>query len=403
MSLPRIFMIGWEFPPFNSGGLGTACEGLTSALSKLNIQQTFVLPKQLPFDTAYALVFNPMLPNVNFVHVNMPMYPYGGISSEDALYLKKRYGKNPNDLVDQAYDYAEIVSYLSSRNSHDIIHGHDWMTYPAALAAHRRSHKPMVLHVHSTEFDRTLNGNTNGRISQIEYDHLSQADRIITVSQYTKDIVCDKYKIKPDKISVVHNGVDLDAQTRIDINPQLIDSYLKNRKVVIFVGRFTSQKGPDYFVSVAEKISHVVPEAVFIMAGSGDMYNQILIQSAQSRLTGKIIFPGFLRDREREFLYRRADLFIMPSVSEPFGIVALEAAGAHTPVIISNQSGVSEVLHNAYRANFWDIDEIAKQAIFILNNDSEKDMLAKNLAQEARNITWGAAAAKCINVYKQLA
>jgi len=139
------------------------------------------------------------------------------------------------------------------------------------------------------------------------------------------------------------------------------------------------------------------------MAGSGDMYNQILIQSAQSRLTGKIIFPGFLRDREREFLYRRADLFIMPSVSEPFGIVALEAAGAHTPVIISNQSGVSEVLHNAYKANFWDIDEIAKQAIFILNNDSEKDMLAKNLAQEARNITWGAAAAKCINVYKQLA
>jgi len=395
-------MIGWEFPPHNSGGLGTACEGLTKSLSSFNLNQTFVLPKQLPFNTAFAQVFNPLFPNTNFIHINMPVYPYGGISQDDMLYLKTRHGKASADLVDQAFEYAETVGYLANLYPHQIIHGHDWMTYPAAFAARKSSHQSVVLHVHSTEFDRTLNGNTNGRISQIEYDYLSQADRIIAVSNYTKNIVCDKYAIRAEKVTVVHNGVDLEAQHRISIDQGTIDEYLKNKKVVIFMGRFTSQKGPDYFVSIADQIAKHIPEAIFVMAGNGDMFQQIIIQSAQSRLTGKLIFPGFLRDREREFLYRRADLFIMPSVSEPFGIVALEAAGAHTPVIISNQSGVSEVLSSAFRSNFWDTDRIAAQAIEILSDENLKFQLSHRLAEEARQITWDNAAAKCINVYKEM-
>ncbi len=402
MSLPQVFMIGWEFPPHNSGGLGTACEGLTRSLSMLNIQQTFVLPKQLPFDTAFAQVFNPIYPRTNFVHINMPLYPYGPLSHEEYLYLKTKHSKDPKDMVDQAFDYAETVGYLANLYPHHIIHGHDWMTYPAAFAAKKHTHKPVILHVHSTEFDRTLNGNTNARISQIEYDHLSKADRIITVSNYTKGIVCDKYAIDPKKVSVVHNGVDLHAQRSINLSQKHIDSYLQGKKVVIFMGRFTSQKGPDYFVKIASQIASSVPDAIFVMAGMGDMYQQVLVQAAQSRLTGKLIYPGFLRDKDREFLYRRADLFIMPSVSEPFGIVALEAAGAYTPVIISNQSGVSEVLHSAYRANFWDTDEIAKQAVHILNNDDIRLHLSQKLAKEAEDITWHRSAQKCFGIYKEM-
>lgn len=395
-------MIGWEFPPHNSGGLGTACEGLTSALAQAHIEQTFVLPHQLPFDADYAQVFNPIYPGVNFIHVNMQIYPYGAINPQDYLYLKKRGLHDKASMVDQAYAYAETVGFISKLYPHEVIHAHDWMTYPAAFAAAHNTHKPVILHVHSTEFDRTLNGNTNAAISQIEYDGLTKADHVITVSQYTKDIICDKYAIDGDKVHVVHNGVDLKHQRRIKIEQGLLQNYLIGKKLIIFVGRFTSQKGPDYFVSIAEKILQQVPQAIFIMAGSGDMYHQVIMQSANSKLTGKLLFAGFLRNFEREFLYRRADLFIMPSVSEPFGIVALEAAGAQTPVIISKQSGVSEVLTDALQSNFWDTDTIANQAISVLTNQNYQNQLAQKLSQQAQQITWGKAAYKCIDVYKEM-
>jgi len=402
MNLPSVFMIGWEFPPHNSGGLGTACEGLTSALSKAHINQTFVLPHQLPFDADFAQVFNPLHPYINFVHVNMQLFPYGALTQEDYLYLKKRKLHSKSSMVDQALAYAETVGYLANFYPHDVIHAHDWMTYPAAFAASKNTHKPVILHVHSTEFDRTLNGNTNAVISQIEYEGLAKADHVITVSQYTKNIICDKYAVDTNKVHVVHNGVDLNRQRNIQIDNNLLKNYLNGKKVIIFVGRFTSQKGPDYFVTIADKIIKEIPEAMFIMAGSGDMYHQILMQSANSRLTGKLLFAGFLRNFEREFLYRRADLFIMPSVSEPFGIVALEAAGENTPVIISKQSGVSEVLTDALSANFWDTDLISTQAISVLKNNNYQNDLGHKLCQQAQQITWDKAAYKCIDVYKEM-
>lgn len=400
MKVPRVFMIGWEFPPYNSGGLGTACAGLTKALSFYHVNQVFVLPRQLPFTAAWAEFACPFTPNLTFLHVNMKLLPYGPIEKRNS-FLDFDDNFHNGNMVDQAKEYAGWVKYLSRRYQSDLIHAHDWMTYPAAIAAKAETGKPIIAHIHSTEFDRTLNGNTNQAIADIEYEGLTKADRIIAVSQYTKNLICDKYLIDPSKVSVVHNGVDLDAQKHIQISPDDIEAYARNKKVVIFVGRITCQKGPDYFINIATKVLNSCPDTLFVMAGNGDLYQNIIMQSAQSKLTGKLLFAGFLREREREFLYRRADLFIMPSVSEPFGIVALEAAGAYTPIIISKQSGVSEVMENAIKCNFWDVDEISYRAVQILKSPELKWDLAYRCAMEAQNITWDKAAQKCLAVYRE--
>jgi glycosyltransferase involved in cell wall biosynthesis len=276
------------------------------------------------------------------------------------------------------------------------------MTYPAALRARDSSRKPAVLHVHSTEFDRTLDGNINPEIAQVEELGLLKADKIIAVSEYTKNMVVDKYRIPRSKVEVVHNGIDLDDVDDYGITTEELAGFALGRKIVIFVGRLTSQKGPDYFVQIASKIAREVPEALFVVAGDGDMMHQVMMLGAKHNLTGKIMFAGFIRDKQRSFLYHRADLFIMPSVSEPFGLVALEAASANTPVIISKQSGVSEVLTHAVTADYWDIPRIASQAISILQDDPYRLSLATLSAQEIRSINWNIAAEKCLNVYQSM-
>ncbi|NMB57222.1 glycosyltransferase family 4 protein [Candidatus Beckwithbacteria bacterium] len=404
-SLPKIFMIGWEFPPNNAGGLGIACEGLTKALAKQHISQIFTLPKVLPIQTDYLEFASLDDPFFTQLHVNMKLYPsYGGMTKDQWNYLatKSALAGNSHNLIEQAYEYANLVSILSQKYDHDLIHGHDWFTYPAAIAAKKATGNPMLVHVHATEFDRTLAGSEDPRICRIEYEGLSNADKVIAVSEYTRQMVASKYQIPLSKIEVVHNGVDLQKQRSYYISNEELDLFARGHKIVVFVGRLTSQKGPDYFVKIAEKVSRAVPEALFVIAGSGDMYRQIVMQSGQSRLTGKLLFSGFLRDRQKEFLYRRADLFIMPSISEPFGIVPLEAAAAFTPVIISNQSGVKEVLHSAICADFWDTDYIAKKAIEVLTDPLYSYYLRENGAREVEQITWDRAASKCINVYQSL-
>jgi glycogen synthase len=399
MNLPSIFMIGWEFPPYNSGGLGIACQGLTRALAEEQISQTFVLPKQLPIQTQFIEL---IYPQIRHLHVNMRLLPYGPITKEQKMYLSRKPSNGFSSMVEESYEYAEIVGDLAGSYQHDIIHAHDWMTYPAALSARSASRKPVIMHVHSTEYDRTLNGYINPEIAHIESTCLKQADRVIAVSNYTKGVVCERYGLPEYKVEVVHNGIDLGDQNNLNISDDQINAYARGKKVIIFVGRLTCQKGPDYFVRIADRIVRSVPNSLFVVAGSGDMYEQIMMQSAGHRLTGKLLFSGFLRDTQKELLYKRADLFIMPSVSEPFGIVALEAAAAKTPVIISNQSGVKEVMSKALVADYWDTDKIAAQATWLLQNDDYRSRLAEESATEAMGITWGNAARKCVKIYQSM-
>ena len=406
MTLPNVFMIGWEFPPHNSGGLGTACAGLTKALSDRQIYQTFVLPKKLPVDARYINVAFPNQPFFQQIHINMELQPYGPITGFNRNYLRTRSRSAKafyTKMVNDAYEYAHVVEELSSQYPHDVIHGHDWMTYPAAIAAQQNTGKPMVLHIHATEFDRTLHhSHVNPEIAEIEYQGLSKADRVIAVSNYTKNLIVDKYSIDTKKIDVIHNGIDLSEFQYHQFDHDHLQQFARGKKVVVFMGRLTAQKGPDYFVQVASRIAKEVPEALFVVAGDGDMYNQMLMRSAHHNLTGKLLFSGFLRDRNKMYLYRRADLFIMPSVSEPFGLVALEAAAAHTPVIISKQSGVAEVMSHAMAVDYWDVNQTANYAIHVLRNDDHHAYLCHHGAKEVEQINWGCAADKCIDVYSSL-
>lgn len=402
MKMPRIFMIGWEFPPYNSGGLGVACEGLTSALSANCVEQIFVLPKQLPINSSFLEVTSPFDHYLKKVYVNLPIFPYGAMTRDQKLYLQKRGINGVNDMVDEAYYYGQMVKEIAIDYDYDLIHGHDWMTYPAAMMSQKITGKPMILHVHSTEFDRTLDGKTNQRIADIEYEGLQVADKIITVSDYTKGVICDKYAVDSRKVEVVHNGVDLSAQRRYEISDNELAQFASNRKIVTFMGRVTVQKGPDYFIQIADKIARQVPDVLFVLGGDGDMQQSVMMMSASHRLTGKLLFAGFLRGRQKEYIYRRSDLFIMPSVSEPFGIVALEAASSGKPILISKQSGVKEVMPFAYTADFWDTQAFADEAVRLLNNYNYRIEMGELNARSAEEVTWSKAGAKCLRVYQEV-
>ncbi len=403
MTLPNVFIIGWEFPPFNSGGLGTACQGLTQALADLCINQTLVLPKRLSVNPPYIKLIDPFNPYLVQIHVNLEIDPYDtSMTDSEKNYLqRKRLHRPYPNIIEDAYNYSLTLSKISEKCDFNLIHAHDWFTYPAGVAVKKQSNKPLILHVHSTEFDRTLNGDVNPQISAIENSCLHQADKIVTVSNYTKQMVINKYNLPESKIQVVHNGIDLNSEQYEFMDQEIFD-WAKGKKLVVFVGRLTVQKGPDYFISIAKKIIAQVPDALFIVAGDGDMFRQIVMTSADLNLTSRLLFAGFLRDRQKALLYQRADLFIMPSVSEPFGIVALEAAKYKTPVIISKQSGVSEVFPSAFKADFWDIDKIADYAINILTNQYLKLRLIKKGLKEIKDISWELAASKCLNIYIQL-
>jgi glycosyltransferase involved in cell wall biosynthesis len=379
---------------------------LTKALAERQVCQTFVLPKVLPVDSQYVKVAFANSPYFTQIHVNMEMQPYGQITDFERNYLRRRRSLSSfyTKMVNDAYEYADIIRDLAGDHSHDVIHGHDWMTYPAAMAAQEVSGRPMVLHIHATEFDRTLHhSHVNPEVAEIEYQGLSRADRVIAVSNYTKNLIADKYSIPKSKIDVVHNGIDLSEFDQFDVSSDALNAFARGKKVVIFMGRITAQKGTDYFVKVASRISGQVPEALFVVAGDGDMYQHMLLHSAAHNLTGKLLFSGFLRSRNKMFLYKRADLFIMPSVSEPFGLVALEAAAADTPVIISKQSGVAEVLSNALTADYWDVDDMARKAVSVLRDDDYRGQLCCGGAREVKEINWGRAADQCLRVYRELA
>lgn len=423
----KVLMFGWEFPPHITGGLGTACFGMTKALSEKNTEVIFVVPKAYGDENTQSVnlvsadrveidfrdpVYADYEHLISYVQINSALIPYCGVEdfyhvlqhSEAAVEkigetgyrrtydFSGAYGKN---LFDEVHRYAFVARSVAKEKTFDIIHAHDWLTYQAGVEARKVSGKPLVIHVHATEFDRS-GENVNQAVYDMERYGMDQADKIITVSDYTKKTVIERYGQPESKVHTVYNG--------IDISQRETEKIKKNRptKLVCFVGRITFQKGPDYFIAAAEKVISKDPSVHFVMAGSGDMLNKMVTLVANKRISKNFHFAGFLKKEEVSRLFHMSDLFVMPSVSEPFGIVPLEALRDGVPVIISKQSGVSEVLQHAIKVDFWDIDAMANAIYGVLTYKALSDFLMKDAETEISQISWTGAADKINKIYESL-
>ncbi|MBN1457435.1 MAG: glycosyltransferase family 4 protein [Sedimentisphaerales bacterium] len=430
----RVFMLGWEFPPFISGGLGTACYGLTKAMNKMGLQVFFVLPKPVNSEhSTHVRMLSPStaripgaisfeledMENVKFHAINsLAFSPYARPEEyqqlyEEAIRLKRlreiqesdSYLEHPGcsdhyggDMFYEIQRYAASSTRIAMQEDFDVIHAHDWMTYPAGIAVAYATGKPLIIHVHSTEFDRS-GENVNQRIYDIERHGMHVASKIIAVSHLTRKIVIDRYGVEPDKVKVVYNGVERNGQ---GINALSNVGIRKEEKIVLFLGRITMQKGPEYFLDAAKQVLDVVDNVKFVIAGSGDMMGRIIEMAAQMGIGQKVLFTGFLRGKDVEKVYDMADLYVMPSVSEPFGIAPLEALNRDVPVLISKQSGVSEVLTHVLKVDFWDTKEMANKIIAVLKHPSLRMTLREHGNFEVRKLRWEDAARKCVDVYNEM-
>ncbi|MEI8198286.1 MAG: glycosyltransferase family 4 protein, partial [Phycisphaerae bacterium] len=316
------------------------------------------------------------------------------------------------DMVGETQRYADLACAIGREQDFDVIHAHDWMTFPAGLAVAARSGKPLIVHVHSTEYDRNGN-NANPQVVAIEQAGLAGAARVIAVSHLTKRLLVGRYGVPAAKIDVIHNAIDIPAKGEAGGAKGKtagsagasggIDSIRKDEKIVLFLGRITAQKGPEYFLAAAQKVLAVYPKVKFIMAGTGDLLESTVERAAQMGIGHKVLFTGFLNSRDVLRAYRMAHLFVMSSVSEPFGIAPLEALANNVPVIISKQSGVSEVLEHALKVDFWDTDELANKILAVLRHPALVRTLKKNAQIEIKKRSWLDAADEVLGVYESLA
>ncbi len=397
-------MYGWEFPPHNSGGLGVACYGLTRGLVSLGEDVRFVLPRKYPVaETGAKMLFADEARPLDGTEASK--FASGYIDDEQFRFLRGQYPElqyGPS-LFDEVLRYAALSPLVALREQPDVIHMHDWLAFPAGMAAKRATGAPLVAHVHATEFDRTGFGSVNQAVYDIERRGLYEADRIIAVSEYTKRILIDRYGVHPDKVEVAHNAIDPDDVAVLSEVEQSVHRLKKDGwGVVLFVGRLTLQKGPDYFLEAAKKVLAHRPNTVFVVSGSGDMAKKMIDQAAYFGIGDKVLFTGFMRDKELARLYKISDLVVMPSVSEPFGIVPLEALLNGTPVLISKQSGVAEVLSGALKVDFWDTDEMANKILSVVSHASLREELAREGERNARAQVWRTVAQKCITIYQKV-
>lgn len=384
----NILILGWEYPPFNSGGLGVACHWLAKYLSKKH-NIIFVLPKRVKIN----FPFGKMIFAEDYLNAKFPdsiMNPY---ATDLASW-------NSQSLHSQVILYSKALEGICRKFNFDIIHAHDWLTYPAGIAAKNISKKPLIVHIHATEFDRSGGGSGNPAVYHIEKKGFDSADKIIAVSHFTKDKVERHYNIAPDTIAVVHNGIETFSGK---ITTEDVISKVFGKKIVVFVGRLTLQKGPDYFLKAAKKTLEHYKDVMFVLAGAGEMQHFLIEEAARQGIADKVIFSGFLRNEDLDKLYQNADLFVMPSVSEPFGITALEAMANGAPILISKQSGVNEVVKHALKVDFWDINEMTNKILAVLNYEPLKKTLRENGYKECSAITWQDAAEKIHNIYLQFA
>lgn len=390
-------MLGWEFPPYHSGGLGTACYGLTKGLSSEGIKVTFVLPSlHQNIESEHLKLIGA---NIRFRSIDSPLSGYMTTTTYKKTLTKKApaaknmYGRNLLEEVDR---FARRVKKIALTEPFDVIHAHDWLTYPAGIVAKKATGKPLVVHVHATEFDRCANNSVNQNVYNIEREGMHAADKIIAVSNFTKNQVVSHYGIDPNKVQVVHNAVEIKKYT-----PKSVE-LTRQDKIVLFLGRLTIQKGPEHFLLAAKRVLEKVPETRFVVAGSGDMESYMINKASELGISNNVMFTGFLRGADIDKAYRMADVYVLPSISEPFGIAPLEAMMHGTPTIISKQSGVSEVVSHSLKVDFWDIDEMANKIISILSYNGLAETIRDNGLQEVRKFDWRIPAMKCAQVYSNV-
>ncbi len=425
----KILMFGWEFPPHITGGLGTACFGLSKGLARQNVEIQFVVPKAYgdEDEDAVRLVnasdieistadkdFLTFWKQLTYMEIGSNLIPYVSPEAfrkmaeesnldEDRILLKNKVlktkfqfsGKYGSDLMAEVSRYALIAGGLSSKTDFDVIHAHDWLTYPAGVAAKKISGKPLVVHTHATEFDRS-GKHINQGVYDIERKGMEEADRVIAVSNFTRDTIIEKYGINPEKVITVYNAIEPADISNIEEERHV------NEKVVTFLGRLTQQKGPEYFVEAANIVLKKDSNVRFVMAGSGDMLNGLVRRVAELGIGTKFHFTGFLQGQDVDKMFKFSDVFVMPSVSEPFGLVPLEAMRHGVPVIISKQSGVAEVLKNAMKVDFWDIRGLADAIYGLLHYKGLGKEFRKYGKQEVEALKWDKAAQEVIEVYKQV-
>lgn len=421
----KVLMFGWEFPPHITGGLGTACFGLTKGLAKHNVEIIFVVPKAYGDESQEAVrIINAsdvtidiksesvrnFWEQITYMEIGSNLIPYVGPEEFEKMVVENQQqterqensllttkfqfsGKYGANLMEEVSRYAMIASLIAKNHDFDVIHAHDWLTYSAGVAAKMATGKPLVVHMHATEFDRS-GENINTEVFAIEQYGMQQADCVIAVSNLTRNVVIDRYGIDPAKVITVHNAVEPTDKSAFEN----VRSGVKE-KVVTFLGRITYQKGPEYFVEAAHKILSRDPNVRFVMAGSGDLMNKMVRHVARLRMGRKFHFTGFLKGDNVDKMFAMSDVYVMPSVSEPFGIAPLEAIRSNVPVVISKQSGVSEILTHALKVDFWDTEALADAVYGILHYKGMQRMFDRYGMAEVNNLKWENAAFKVLEAY----
>ena len=415
----KALMFGWEFPPHISGGLGTASFGLTKGMAENgDMDITFVMPKPWGDEPKeYTKIIGANCTpvawrDVNWEHVEgrigNVMNPQLYYDLRDHIYSDFNYmntndlgciefsGRYPDNLLEEINNYSIVAGVIARTIPCDVIHSHDWLTYPAGIHAKQVTGRPLVIHVHATDFDRSR-GKVNPTVFNIERDGMIHADHIITVSNLTRCTVIEKYGIPAEKVTTVHNAVEPLSKDLLDIQVPP-----KHDKVVTFLGRITMQKGPEYFVEAASQVLHKVHDVQFVMAGSGDMMNKMIKLAAQRNISERFHFTGFLKGKQVYEMLKASDVYIMPSVSEPFGISPLEAMQMGVPSIISKQSGCAEILNNVIKVDYWDTNAIADAIYSIIKYPAMYNQLREHGLEEVNQIVWKKAGAKVINIYHSL-
>jgi glycosyltransferase involved in cell wall biosynthesis len=415
----KALMFGWEFPPHILGGLGTASYGLTRGMSlQPDMEITFVIPK--PWgdeDQSFLKIIGACNTPVvwrdvywDYVSERLSKYmdPQEYYNLRDHIYADFNYlhtndlgcvefsGRYPDNLLEEINNYSIVAGVIARTHNYDIIHSHDWLTYPAGIHAKNILGKPLVIHVHATDFDRSR-GNVNPQVYQMEKNGMDFADHIICVSELTRRTVIEKYYQDPAKVTTVHNAVEPLSADIIGIEPEK-----GKNKVVTFLGRITMQKGPEYFVEAAARVLEKAKHIQFVMAGSGDMMERMIYLVAERGMSDKFHFTGFLKGKQVYEMLKRSDVYVMPSVSEPFGISPLEAMQCSIPTIISKQSGCAEILDKAVKVDYWDVEGMADAIYSICTYDAMAEFLSREGKEEVDNIKWEYAGQKVRDIYNQL-
>ena len=426
----KVLMFGWEFPPHIAGGLGTACYGMTKGLASNGVDVLFVMPSasgdedqsavriinasDVPVDTVSTTV-DEFLGKVQFVHIGSNMVPYVDPHDFTAMVEEERKrqvkdfrvqygqkykfsGKYGSNLMEEVARYAMVGATiaLQHKDEIDVIHAHDWLTYLAGIGAKQLTGKPLVVHVHATSFDRASDDKIDTRVYDLEKKGMEAADRVIAVSDLTRNIVINKYGISPDKVVTVHNAVDFSGRENLEVTRGVRD------KVVTFLGGVTYQKGPEYFIEAAAKVLKRCPHVRFVMAGNGDMLNRCIRHVARLGISDRFHFTGFLRGKEVQKMFALSDVYVMPSISEPFGISPLEAMQTYVPSVISKQSGCAEVLKYALKVDFWDVDAMSDAIYGLINYPAIAALASRCGHDEVNALKWNNAAAKVKSVYESV-